>query len=67
MALSLPCSIVLAQTPFDAFSPETSRIILDGDSIAAWCAEQQSQLSHHHRIRLKPAGGWTTISSLSSS
>ena len=50
----LPCTLVSAQTPFDAFSPETSRIILDGDSIAAWRAEQQSQLSHHHPKHSRP-------------
>ena len=54
MALSLPCSIVLAQTPFDAFSPETSRIILDGDSIAVWRAEQQNQLSRRNTTQSRP-------------
>ena len=54
IAWFLPCTLVCAQTPFDAFSPETSRIILDGDSIAAWCAEQQSQLSHHRPTHSRP-------------
>ena len=40
IALSLPFLTLSAQTPFDAFSPETSRIILDGDSIADLRNEQ---------------------------
>lgn len=32
----------LGQTPFDAFAPETSRVILDADSIAAWKAQQKA-------------------------
>ena len=40
IAWFLPCTLVCAQTPFDAFSPETSRIILDGDSIADLRNEQ---------------------------
>ena len=54
MALSLPCTIALAQTPFDAFSPETSRIILDGDSIAAWRAQRQSHRPYHRPTHSRP-------------
>lgn len=46
LIMLFPAIKTSAQTPFDVFSPETSRIILDGDSIAAASLPPIRALSH---------------------